>query len=131
MIPAEICSSVHVLRAQGHTLREIQPPAASGGATRCAGYCVAHRKRRAAKPLSRRGPMRAPRGIAEVFGKARGNAVRARELLAEQGVAIAYSTLTRQVQGEAESAPRKAACRRVWSSTSRRGDAARYITAPW
>jgi len=44
--------------------------------------------------------------IAEAFAKARGNAVRAHELLAEQGVEIAYSSLTRRVR-EAELRPGK------------------------
>jgi Mu transposase-like protein len=105
MTPAEICSSVHVLRAQGHTLREISrllhlarntvrrilrcPPQEARGEAAVAARADAHAAR-----------------IAEAFGKARGNAVRARELLAEQGVAIAYSSLTRQVR-EAELRPGK------------------------
>jgi hypothetical protein len=105
MTPAEICSSVHVLRAQGHTLREISrllrlarntvrrilrsPPQAEPGEARAAA----------------RADQRAEQ-IAEAFGKARGNAVRARELLAGQGVEIAYSSLTRQVR-EAELRPGK------------------------
>jgi transposase len=103
MIPAEICSSVQVLRAQGHSLREISrllhlvrntvrrilrsPPQEARGETRAAARADRHAER-----------------IAEAFGKARGNAVRARELLAEQGVEIAYSSLTRQVR-EAERRP--------------------------
>jgi transposase len=97
MITAEICSSVHVLRAQGHTLREISrmlhlarntvrrilrsPPGEVRGEARAAARDDQHAER-----------------IAEAFGKARGNAVRARELLAVQGVEIAYSSLTRQVR---------------------------------
>jgi transposase len=105
MIPAEICSSVHVLRTQGHTLREISrllhlarntvrrilrsPP----GEARSQARAVALADQHAGE-------------IAEAFGKARGNAVRARELLAEQGVEIAYSSLTRWVR-EAELRPGK------------------------
>ncbi len=44
--------------------------------------------------------------IAEAFVKARGNAVRAQELLAGQGIEIAYSSLTRRVR-EAELRPAK------------------------
>lgn len=104
MTPAEICSSARVLRAQGHSLREISrmlhlarntvrrilrspPPEARGEAAVAARADVRER-------------------IAEAFGKAGGNAVRARQLLAEQGVEIAYSSLTRQVR-EAELRPRK------------------------
>ena len=94
-----------MLRAQGHTLREISrllhlarntvrrilrsPPAEARGEATVAVRVDARAER-----------------IAEAFGKARGNAVRARELLAEQGVEIAYSSLTRQVR-EAELRPGK------------------------
>jgi len=104
MTPAEICSSARVLRAQGHSLREISR--------------MLHLARNTVRRILRSPPQEA-RGeaavaaradvrerIAEAFGKAGGNAVRARQLLAEQGVEIAYSSLTRQVR-EAELRPRK------------------------
>jgi transposase len=105
MTPAEICSSVHVLRAQGHTLREISR------ALHLARNTV-RRILRSPPPEARDEAAVAARAdaraelIAEAFGKARGNAVRARELLAEQGVEIAYSSLTRRVR-EAELRPGK------------------------
>jgi len=96
---------VHVLRAQGHTLREISR--------------LLHLARNTVRRILRSSPQEAPgearavtradqhaERIAEAFGKARGNAVRARELLAEQGVEIAYSSLTRQVR-QAELRPGK------------------------
>lgn len=61
-----------------------------------------------------------------MFAKARGNAVRARELLAEQGVAIAYSSLTRQVR-EAELRPGK---RRAGEYHPRHGAEMQHDTSP-
>jgi len=64
--------------------------------------------------------------IAEVFAKARGNAVRAQELLAEQGVEIAYSSLTRLVR-EAELRPGK---RRVGEYAPPPGAEMQHDTSP-
>jgi len=120
--------SAHVLKAQGHTLREISralhlarntvrrilrspPPAAPGEAV------VATRDARTAPHTER---------IADAFGKARGNAVRARELLADQGVEIAYSSLTRQLR-EAELRPGK---RRAGEYPSVPGTEMQHDTSP-
>ena len=94
MIPTEICSSVHVLKAQGHSLREIsrllklarntvrrilrQPPPAGPAEGSVAPRIDA--------PIDR---------VAAAFAQARGNAVRAQQLLAEDGIAVPYSSLTR------------------------------------
>ena len=108
MTPKEICSSVHVLRAQGMSEREIsrllklarntvrailrQPPPEAQGEPRAAQPADAHSER-----------------IAVAFSKARGNAVRAQQLLADQGVDIAYTTLTRRIRdAELREPPRRA-----------------------
>jgi hypothetical protein len=84
---------VHVLRAQGHTLREISRLLHLARNTVRRILRCPPQEARGEAAVAARADARAAR-IAEVFGKARGNAVRARELLAEQGVAIAYSSLT-------------------------------------
>lgn len=94
-----------MLKAQGHSLREIsrllnlsrntvrrilrQPtPAAPAERTRIDA------------PIDR---------IAAAFAQARGNAVRAQQLLAEDGIAVAYSSLTRRIrQAELRQPPRRA-----------------------
>ncbi len=94
-----------MLRAQGHTLREISR--------------LLHLARNTVRRILRSSPHEArgePRAaaradqhagqIAEAFIKARGNVVRAQELLAGQGVEIAYSSLTRRVR-QAELRPGK------------------------
>jgi transposase len=101
MITAEICSSVHVLKAQGHSLREISR------ILRLARNTV--RRILRSPPGEARGEARVDQHggeIAEAFAKARGNAVRAQELLAGQGIEIAYSSLTRRVR-QAELRPGK------------------------
>jgi len=116
---------VQVLKEQGHSLREISrllglarntvrrilrsPPGEMRGAARGA----ARRDQHAGE-------------IAEAFGKARGNAVRAQELLAEQGVEIAYSSLTRQVR-EAELRPGK---RRAGEYSPAPGSEMQHDTSP-
>ena len=103
-----ICSSVHVLRAQGHSQREIsrllnlarntvrdilrQPPPEAQGEPRVA-------------------PPPDPRSerIAHAFSQARGNAVRAQELLVAEGIEVTYSSLTRWIrQAELREPPRRA-----------------------
>ena len=88
MISTEICSSVHVLKAQGHSVREISR--------------LLHLARNTVRRILRRPPPevqaeRVPRvdargeRIATAFTQARGNAVRAQQLLAADGLEIAYS----------------------------------------
>ena len=118
-----------MLKAQGHTLREISrvlhlarntvrrilrspPPTAPGEAavaTRADARTALHTER-----------------IAEAFDKAHGNAVRARELLADQGIEIAYSSLTRQLR-EAELRPGK---RRAGEYPSVPGAEMQHDTSP-
>jgi hypothetical protein len=105
MTPTEIRTTVRTLQAQGHSLREISRLMA----------------------LSRntvRRILRAPTGnVAETppcdeatlgrlkaaFARARGNVVRVRELLAEDGLEVSYSTLTRWVrEADLRGPPRRA-----------------------
>lgn len=103
--PAEICLSVHVLSKQGHTLREISRTLHLARNTVRRILRSPPEEARGEAAVAARADARTER-IAEAFGKARGNAVRARELLAAQGVEIAYSSLTRQVR-EAQLRPGK------------------------
>ena len=97
-----------MLKAQGHSLREIsrllnlarntvrailrQPPPEAQGEPRVA-------------PL----PEARSEQIATAFSQARGNAVRAQQLLAEQGIEVSYSTLTRWIRdAELREPPRRA-----------------------
>jgi transposase len=98
-----------VLKAQGHSLREIsrllklsrntvrrilrQPPPAEP-----------------ADEGSVAPPIDAPTDrVAAAFARARGNAVRAQQLLAEDGIAVAYSSLTRWIrQAELRPPPQRA-----------------------
>lgn len=108
MIPTEICSSVHVLKAQGHSQREIsrllnlarntvqrilrQPPPEA----------------EAERSIAPRIDARSER-ITPAFARARGNAVRAQQLLADDGLKVAYSSLTRWIrQAELREPPRRA-----------------------
>jgi len=105
MTPTEIRTAVRTLQAQGHSLREISRLLA----------------------LSRntvRRILRAPAGsvvetppcdeatldrLKAAFERARGNVVRVRELLADDGLEVSYSTLTRWVrEADLRGAPRRA-----------------------
>ena len=107
MTPTEICSTVHVLRAQGHSLREIsrllnlsrntvrrilrEPPDAP-----------------AERHVASRGDAHLDR-IMTAFTEARGNAVRVQELLATNGIDVAYSSLTRWIrEAELRAPPQRA-----------------------
>lgn len=125
MTPAEICSSVHVLRAQGHTLREISRLLGLARNTVRRILRAPPAEARGEAAVAARADARAER-IAEAFGKARGNAVRAQELLAEQGVEIAYSSLTRRVR-EAELRPGK---RRAGEYSPAAGTEMQHDTSP-
>jgi transposase len=108
MISPEICSSVHVLKAQGHSLHEISR--------------LLHLARNTVRRILHRPPPEAPaepgvapevaarrERIATAFTRARGNAVRAQQLLAEEGIEMAYSSLTRWIRhAELRAAPRRA-----------------------
>jgi transposase len=105
MIPSEICITVRSLAAQGHSLREISR------------LLVLSRN-------TVRRILRQPTGeVAEVlpcdeatlerlkvaFVRARGNVVRVHELLAQDGLNLSYSTLTRWVRyADLRGAPRRA-----------------------
>jgi transposase len=105
MIPTEIRDTVRTLRAQGHSLREIsrllalsrntvrrilrQPDRAVDEATPCDEATLAK--------------------LNAAFARARGNVVRVRELLADDGLDASYSTLTRWVrQAGLRAPPRRA-----------------------
>jgi hypothetical protein len=105
MIPTEIRDTVRTPRAQGHSLREIsrllalsrntvrrilrQPDRAVDEATPCDEATLAK--------------------LNAAFARARGNVVRVRELLADDGLDASYSTLTRWVrQAGLRAPPRRA-----------------------
>ena len=101
MTPAEIRNTVHTLQAQGRSLREIsrllalsrntvrrilrQPGRTVDQAAPCDGATLARLK--------------------AAFERARGNVVRVQELLADDGLDVRYSTLTRWVREAALRAP--------------------------
>src|SRR6516162_4477507 len=107
MISLEICSSAHVLKAQGHSLREISR--------------LLHLARNTVRRILRQPPPEAQaertlapqidlrnQRIVIAFSQARGNAVRAQQLLAADGFVIAYSSLTRWIrQAELREPPRR------------------------
>ena len=114
-----------MLRAQGHTLREISRLLGLARNTvRRILRSPPQEVRREAGGVART-DVHADR-IAEAFAKAGGNVVRARELLAEQGVEIAYSSLTRWVR-EAEIRPGK---RRAGEYTPLHGAEMQHDTSP-
>ena len=108
MISTEICSSVHVLKAQGHSLREISR------LLNLARNTVRHILRQPPPEIqSERTVARQPDArseqIATAFTQARGNAVRAQQLLAATGIEVAYSSLTRWIrEAELREPPRRA-----------------------
>jgi len=108
MISTEICSSVHVLKAQGHSLREISR------LLKLARNTVRHILRQPppeiqSEPTVARQPDARSEQIATAFTQARGNAVRAQQLLAATGIEVAYSSLTRWIrEAELREPPRRA-----------------------
>ena len=98
MIQSEIRSSVHTLKAQGHSLREISR--------------LLNLARNTVRRILRQPPPEAeadrtvlPRVDARIlervttaFAQARGNVVRAQQLLAEDGLDLSYSSLTRWIR---------------------------------
>lgn len=105
MTPSEIRSAVCTLRAQGHSLREISRLLALSRNTvrrilRQPGGNTAE-----APPCDEATLLR----VKAAFERARGNVVRVRELLAGDGIAVHYSTLTRWVrEAGLRSPPRRA-----------------------
>jgi transposase len=94
-----------VLKAQGHSLREISR--------------LLNLARNTVRRILREPPTTEPAEraridapidrVAAAFAQARGNAVRAQQLLAEDGIAVAYSSLTRWIrQAELRQPPRRA-----------------------
>ncbi len=101
MTPAEIRNTVHTLQAQGHSLREISRLLALSRNT----------VRRILRQPGRTVDQAAPCDEATLarlkaaFERARGNVVRVQELLADDGLDVRYSTLTRWVREAALRAP--------------------------
>jgi transposase len=101
MIPTEIGNTVQTLRAQGHSLREISRLLALSRNT----------VRRILRQSGRGADEAAPCDEATLvklkaaFARARGNVVRVQELLADDGLAARYSTLTRWVREAGLRAP--------------------------
>src|SRR3974377_1017768 len=106
MTPTEIRAAVRGLRTQGHGLREISRLLAMSRNT------VRRILREPAGDAGSEPPPcgAAPRvGLKAAFARARGNVVRVRELLADEGLEVRYSTLTRWVRdAELRGPPRRA-----------------------
>jgi transposase len=105
MTPSEIRSAVRSLQAQGHSLREISRLLALSRNT----------VRRILREPARDGAEPPPCDAATLgrlqaaFARASGNVVRVRELLADDGLDVPYSTLTRWVrEADLRSPPRRA-----------------------
>jgi transposase len=105
MTPAEIRNAVCTLQAKGHSLREISRSLALSRNT----------VRRILRQPNRTADEAAPCDEATLvklktaFERARGNVVRARELLADEGLEVGYSTLTRWArEAGLRSPPRRA-----------------------
>src|SRR5271165_2208221 len=105
MTPSEIRSAVRGLQAQGHSLREISRLLALSRNT----------VRRILREPPRDGAEPPPCDAATLgrlqaaFARANGNVVRVRELLADDGLDVPYSTLTRWVrEADLRSPPRRA-----------------------
>jgi transposase len=105
MTPTEIRNAVCTLQAQGHSLREISRSLAMSRNT----------VRRILRQPSRTADEAAPCDEATLarlktaFARARGNVVRVQELLADDGLTVRYSTLTRWArEAGLRSPPRRA-----------------------
>src|SRR3984957_1577839 len=94
MTPSEIRTAVQTLRARGHSLREISRLLALSRNT------VRRIPRSQADSAAETPPCdEATLGrLKAAFARARGNVVRVRELLADDGLDVSYSTLTRWVR---------------------------------
>ena len=105
MTPSEIRTAVRTLQAQGHSLREISRLLALS-------RNIVRRILRAPDRSVAEGAACDEATLATVkvrFEQARGNVVRMRELLAEDGLAVSYSTLTRWVrEADLRGPPRRA-----------------------
>jgi transposase len=105
MTPTEIRTAVRTLQAQGHSLREISRLLALSRNT------VRRILRASDRPVAE-GAACDEATLATVkarFEQARGNVVRVRELLAEDGLEVSYSTLTRWVrEADLRRPPRRA-----------------------
>ena len=106
MTPTEIRAAVRGLRTQGHGLREISRLLAMSRNTV---------RRILREPAGDAGGEPPPCDEATLvrlkaaFARARGNVVRVRELLADEGLEVPYSTLTRWVRdAELRGPPRRA-----------------------
>jgi transposase len=105
MTPTEIRTAVRSLQTQGHSLREISRLLALSRNTvrrilRQPGGNVAE-----TLPCDQATPGR----LKAAFARARGNVVRVRELLADDGLEVSYSTLTRWVrEADLREPPRRA-----------------------
>src|SRR5271165_1708027 len=106
MTPSEIRSAVRGLQAQGHSLREISRLLAMSRNT----------VRRILREPTADGGCEPPPcdeatlvRLKAAFARARGNVVRVRELLADEGLELPYSTLTRWVRdADLRAPPRRA-----------------------
>jgi hypothetical protein len=110
------------LQAQGHSLREISRLLALSRNT------VRRILRAPAGSVAETPPCdEATLGkLKAAFARARGNVVRVRELLADDGLEVSYSTLTRWVrEADLRGPPRRRVQLRAGS-----GDAARHLAAP-
>src|SRR5271155_5221906 len=133
MPPNEIRAAVRGLQTQGHSLREISRLLAMSRNTV---------RRILREPAGDAGGEPPPCDEATLirlkaaFARARGNVVRVRELLADEGLEVPYSTLTRWVRdADLRGPPRRrsarpAATRRRIRLRARAGDAARHLAAP-
>jgi transposase len=94
MTPTEIRNAVCALQAKGHSLREISRILAMSRNT------VRRILRAPAGNVAQTPPCdEATLGrLKAAFARARGNVVRVRELLADDGLEVSYSTLTRWVR---------------------------------
>jgi len=105
MTPSEIRSAVHGLQAQGHSLREISRLLALSRNT------VRRILREPASDGAEPPPCDAATlgRLQAAFARASGNVVRVRELLADDGLDVPYSTLTRWVrEADLRRPPRRA-----------------------
>lgn len=105
MTPTEIRNAVCTLQAQGHSLREISRLLALSRNT------VRHILRQPGGNVAETPPCdEATLGrLKAAFTRARGNVVRVRELLADDGLEVSYSTLTRWVrEADLREPPRRA-----------------------
>ena len=105
MTPTEIRSAVRALQAQGHSLREISRLLSLSRNTVRRILRQPDRNIAQAAPCDEATLLR----VKAAFGRARGNVVRVRELLADDGLDVHYSTLTRWVrEAGLRSPPRRA-----------------------